>query len=245
MSTPGERESQGNQDFRHYGIAQWVDFARGVAPESEAGPMRHHLAEGCTECTQLATFCKNVSTTSRDLPAYEVPDSVLKNALAIFPVQFPESPKGVIRVAAELIFDSFLVPAPAGFRASWQIGWQALYRAGDCSLDLRIEPELHSSRAAVIGQVSNHELPDVQMSGVPVRLKWGKLVVAETRSNQFGEFQMEYEQQSRLQLCVYLDGGTRCIQVPLKKFAADRPAATDRLHLGKVERKGRPDPEKQ
>ena len=41
---------------------------------------------------------------------------------------------------------------------------------------------------------------------------------------------MEYEQQGRLQLCVYLDG-SRCIQVPLKRFAADKPAGTGRLKI--------------
>ena len=70
------------------------------------------------------------------------------------------------------------------------------------------------------------------MADLPVCVKSGRLVVARTRSNQFGEFQMEYEQQGRLELCVYLDGGARCIQVPLKRFASERPAGTDRLRLG-------------
>jgi hypothetical protein len=120
----------------------------------------------------------------------------------------------------ELIYDSFLVPVPVGMRASWQIGWQGLYRAGDCSLDLRIEPELQSSRAAVIGQISNHAVPETEMANIPICLRSGRLVVAETLSNRFGEFQMEYDQQGRLQLSVYLDGGARRIQVPLKKLAA-------------------------
>ena len=137
----------------------------------------------------------------------------------------------------ELIFDSFLVPAPAGLRASWQIGWQALYRAGECSLDLRVEPELHTCRAALIGQVSNHESPETSMTDLPVCLKSGNVVVAQTRSNRFGEFQMEYEQQKRLQLYVYLDGGNRCIQVPLKRLVAEKPVGGDRLRAGLAPRK--------
>ena len=125
-------------------------------------------------------------------------------------------------------------------RASWQIGWQGLYRAGDCSLDLRIEPELQSSRAAVIGQISNHTVPEIEMANIPVCLRSGRLVVAETVSNRFGEFQMEYEQQGRLQLCVYLDGGARRIQVPLKKLVADKHAGRDRLNIGMASGKKRP-----
>ena len=100
-----------------------------------------------------------------------------------------------------------------------------------CSLDLRVEPELSSSRAALIGQISNHSTPDNLMENVPVYLKSGRSVVAETRSNRFGEFQMEYEQQGRLQLCVYLENGMKRFQVPLRKFTSERPLGVDRIGL--------------
>jgi hypothetical protein len=170
----------------------------------------------------------------------DVPDEVVRMARSVFPIQFSGRPKRSFRIPAELIYDSFLAPAAAGLRASWQVGWQALYHAGDCSLDLRIEPELRSSRAAVIGQISNHIVPDTRMSGIPVCVKSGKLIVAETRSNQFGEFQMEYEQQNRLQLCVYLEGGAKSIRVPLKRFAAEKPVGTDRLNPGPGPARRRP-----
>src|SRR6185369_10647065 len=113
-------------------------------------------------------------------------------------------PKRGNRIPIELIFDSFLAPMPAGLRATWQVGWQGLYRAGDCSVDLRIEPELKTSRAAVIGQITNHVAPEVEMSDLPVCLRSGKLVIAETLSNRFGEFQMEYDQQAQLNLFIRL-----------------------------------------
>jgi hypothetical protein len=173
------------------------------------------------------------------------PEAAVRLARAIFPVRWPDRSRRAVRVPIELIYDSFLVPAPAGMRASWQVGWQALYRAGDCSLDLRIEPELQSSRAAVIGQISNHALPEIEMADIPICLRLGRLVVAETISNRFGEFQMEYEQQGRLQLCVYLDGGARRIQVPLKKLAADKHVGRDRLNIGVALGKRRPGVNKQ
>lgn len=235
----------GGKPMKHFGLTEWVDFARGLVSQSQASQMKDHLTAGCSECEELADFCRKMSRVSEESSVGKIPDSVVKRAQAIFPDRFTGLGKGAVRLAVELIYDSFLVPAPAGLRASWQVGWQALYRAGDCSLDLRIEPELHSSRAAVIGQISNHTIPDIQMAGIPVRLKSGRLVVAETESNQFGEFQMEYEQQTRLQLCVYLDGGLRCIQVPLKKFDSDKPAGTDRLSLGPLTGKKRTDPSNQ
>jgi hypothetical protein len=225
--------------MKHYGIAQWVDFARGVTPEQEGIVMREHLASGCQECLPVVALCDKLARLCLDLAPRRAPEDVVRNARAIFPIRWPDRPRRAVRIPVELIYDSFLAPVAVGMRASWQVGWQGLYRAGDCSLDLRIEPDLQSSRAAVIGQVSNYSVPETEMANIPVCLRSGRLVVAETLSNRFGEFQMEYEQQGRLRLCVYLDGGARRIQVPLKKLVADKQAGRDRLKTGTASGKKR------
>ena len=226
--------------MKHHGVAQWVDFARGFTSEPEGSMLREHLATGCPECREALDFCDKLVRLCLAVASNRAPEAVVRNARAIFPIRRPDRPERTIRIPIELIYDSFLVPASAGMRSSWQLGWQGLYRAGDCSLDLRIEPELQSSRAAVIGQISNHTLPEIEMANIPICLRSGSLVVAETVSNRFGEFQMEYEQQGRLQLCVYLDGGARRIQVPLKKLVADKHAGRDRLNIGMASGKKRP-----
>ena len=133
--------------MNHYGIAVLVDFARNLLPEETAGSIRAHLADGCRECSELANFINKLSDVCHRVAAISVPDAALRNARAILPAGFVVKPGRSRRLTAQLIYDSFLAPASAGLRSSWQVGWQALYRAGDCSLDLRIEPELHSSRA--------------------------------------------------------------------------------------------------
>lgn len=217
----------------HYAVFDWVDFARGVAPEQVSAEMRQHLANGCDECRGEAAFYELLARVCAGM-SVEAPEPAVRVARAICPQQ--ERKRRSILLPIELVFDSFLAPAPAGLRASWQVGWQALYRAGDCSLDVRIEPDLRSSRAALIGQVSNHTAPEVQMDGIPVYLKSGKQVVAETRSNRFGEFQIEYQQQRRLQLCIDLDGGARRIVAPLRKIAADK-SKSGTLNLTAVKRR--------
>src|SRR5437868_5999663 len=191
--------------MKHYGIGQWVDFARGIEPETSRDAMRTHLMEGCSECGEMADFCRKLQVASMQAASHPAPEWVVRSAKAIFPVEARPRRKRTMRVAIELIYDSFLLPAAAGLRSSWQVGWQALYRAGDCSLDLRIEPELASPRAAVMGQISNYSTPEQKLEGIAVCLKSGKLVVAETRSNRFGEFLIEYEQEARLRLFVYLE----------------------------------------
>lgn len=213
-----------------YGITQWVDFARGLVPAEEREHMLQHLASGCAQCREMADFCAKVSQASVAMLEVEVPESVARQAKAIFPSR-PKAVRRSLLLPVELIFDSFLSPVPAGLRASWQVGWQGLYKAGDCSLDLRIEPELKTSRAAVIGQLTNAVLPESEMTNIPVVLKSGKDVVTSTVSNRFGEFQMEYEQQARLQLCLYLEGGAKRIQVSVKKLTSDNPIGGNRSKL--------------
>jgi hypothetical protein len=213
--------------MKHYAIDQWADLTRGLIADEEGTQMQAHLQSGCQKCRQLSDFTTKLTVTCASLAADPVPESTVRLARAIFPVRVGDRPKRGNRLPIELIFDSFLVPFPVGLRATWQVGWQGLYRAGDCSVDLRIEPELKSSRAAVIGQITNHVLPDLAMGNVPVCLRAGKLVVAETLSNRFGEFQMEYDQQSQLKLCINLRD-SKSIQVPLKRFTTDLPATQSR-----------------
>jgi hypothetical protein len=106
------------------------------------------------------------------------------------------------------------------------------YRAGDCSVDVRIEPGLKPARAALIGQITNHVLPQAEMANIRVCLKSGRLLVAETLSNRFGEFQMEYEPQARLKLCITLQDG-KIIRVPLNRFTSVKPVNAGRTSLRK------------
>jgi hypothetical protein len=208
----------------HYAIDQWADFSRGLVGGEEGARMGVHL-QGCGECARLADFTRDLAEICTSSARVEVPERALRLARAIFPVRVPSRPRRGNRIPVELIFDSFLAPAPAGLRATWQVGWQGLYRAGDCSVDLRIEPELRSSRAAVIGQITNHVTPEESMGNLPVSLRLGDQLIAETVSNRFGEFQMEYEERAQLKLCIHLADSTM-IQVPLKKLTADQTGVT-------------------
>jgi hypothetical protein len=218
--------------MKHYLIEEWVDFSRGLAADAKRERMDAHLAGGCEQCRRLSALTTRLVATCGSLRRFQVPESAVRLARAIFPARVADRPRRGTRLPIELIFDSFLAPAPAGLRATWQVGWQGLYRAGECSVDVRIEPELTSLRAAVIGQISNHESPETEMSNLPVSLRAGKQVVAETVSNRFGEFQLEYEQQSQLKLWIHLSD-SRTIQVPLKKLASDQTASKSRISAKK------------
>ena len=214
--------------MNHFVLEQWVDYSRNLTGAEERRQMQGHLAAGCHGCRQLADLTQRLVNCCANIAAGQVPEATVRLARAIFPVRTPDRPRRGNRLPIELIFDSFLAPAPAGLRTTWQVGWQGLYRAGECSLDLRIEPELKSSKAAVIGQVTNHVSPSMGMGNLAVSLRSGDRIVAQTVSNRFGEFQMEYEQKAPLQLVIRLQD-TNLIQVPLKKLRFDPPAAKSRV----------------
>ena len=114
--------------MKHFGIIQWVDFTRGMTPEAEGIRMREHLESGCKECQGIVDFCEKLAGVCRTMPPGRVPDAVVQQARSIFQSRLVQKPKRQFRIPVQLIYDSFLVPAPAGLRSSWQVGWQALYR---------------------------------------------------------------------------------------------------------------------
>jgi pyrimidine operon attenuation protein/uracil phosphoribosyltransferase len=58
--------------------------------------------------------------------------------------------------------------------------------------------------------------PVAPITAAPVLLTSGETVVARTVCDRFGEFLLEYETQSRLQLHVVVDAGKRRLEMPLE-----------------------------
>jgi len=209
--------------MEHYDIVRWTDFVRGVAPEEDQAAMQRHLGGTCPICLPVAEFLGKLLCVCSNLVRYQAPESAVRLGKALFPMQRPEKANTAIRIPVRLIYDSFLAPAPVGLRAGQTIGRQVIYEAGDCSLDLRVEPQSRSSLAALVGQISSPRRPGLQVANIPVCVRSGKAAVARTLSNEFGEFQMEYEQKGRLRLRISLVGDAKYIDVPLKRLSADRP----------------------
>src|SRR3954447_19050611 len=103
--------------MKHYGIEQWADFTRRLSDLDEHHEMTAHLGSGCKNCRRLAEFTKKLHATCSSLAVQQIPESAVRLAGSIFPVRAHAAVKRGIRVPVELIFDSLLVPVPAGLRA--------------------------------------------------------------------------------------------------------------------------------
>ncbi len=108
---------------------------------------------------------------------------MVRSVRRIFILQLPEKVRLLPPVPARLLYDSSREPLPAGLRTQQRLSRQALYQAGDYSLDLRLESERGTSRVALVGQIQNRKQPGKRLGGVPVLLVSGKQILAQAVSN--------------------------------------------------------------
>ena len=213
--------------MKHFDIAKWTEFVRDSVGEAERAAMQAHLASGCRKCRQTAELLRKVAAAARRHSQVQVPDYALRCARAIFLLQQPEKVQILPRIPARLLYDSFREPLPAGVRTQQRLSRQALYQAGDYSLDLRLENESGTSRVTLVGQIQNRKQPGKRLGGVPVLLFSGKQVLGQAVSNSLGEFQMEYAPTKRLRLYVPVRQAGKRIELPLNHFARERKGAAN------------------
>ena len=99
---------------------------------------------------------------------------------------------------------------------------QAMYRAGNYYLDLRMESEPETRRVSMVGQIANRRAPERSVANVPIVLTSDRDVVARAVSNEFGEFQLGYEPAKHLRLHVPISSSGN-IEVALNRLCAGSP----------------------
>ena len=222
--------------MNHFDIFKWTDFVRSLIEESAQVAMERHLASGCRKCRRTTELVRKVAAAARSDSHVQAPDYALRCARAIFLLQQPEKVQILPRIPSRLLYDSFREPLPAGVRTQQRLSRQALYQAGDYSLDLRLENERGSSRVALVGQIQNHKQLGKRLGGgVPVLLVAGKKILAHAVSNSFGEFQIEYAPTKHQRLYVPVHQSSKRVRVFLNKLRTEKAAgkATEEIPSSK------------
>lgn len=211
----------GVSSMKHFDLTEWAEFARGMVNEDTRSAMELHLASGCQKCGEYAATFRDFAAITATDANYELPRSAVGRAEAIYDIRKPGKIFSLRRLLARLIYDSLQEAVPAGVRAQQQLSRQALYEAGEFRLDLRLEQVRGSAQVSLVGQIENRKDPKRRVGSVPVFLAIGKEVVARTISNQFGEFQLNYQPRThlRLHLPILQEQGRR-IEVPLHSLLA-------------------------
>ena len=176
--------------------------------------MQNHLDSGCKPCEAMLNLWERVHRIARRELAYEPSASAVRHSKATFALQRQPETHTKRAEIAKLLFDSFLQPQLAGVRSGEITVRQLLYAAGDYHIDIRIEPQEDSEKVALIGQVLNADDVDQRLDDSPVALLQAGRVRAETVTNCLGEFRLECDLESGLQLRVRLHHGTE-LRVPV------------------------------
>jgi len=171
--------------MHHFSLEQWADYVRNALGYKDKAAMQAHLETGCKRCsTALNTWTRVLDAAARER-AYEPPESAVRTVKALGAIHV--RPRRV--PVARLLFDSLLSPAFAGVRSAGAAPRQMLYGVGDYRIDMRIEPS--ADALALTGQVLISADPARPVRDVTVKLTKGRETLAISRTNEFGEFDLE------------------------------------------------------
>lgn len=184
--------------MKHFNEAQWADFARNVVLAKEKMDMQQHIDSGCRQCEGTLQIWQSVLAIAAGEGALTPPGDMVRVVRSQFAAMLPEANHGF-----RLLFDSHLQPITAGIRGSVSAR-QFLYETDEYYIDLRLEPRRESNRACLVGQILIRKGVGHAAEGVAVRVQKGKLPIAETVANRFGEFQLEFDGAS--DLCISIGG---------------------------------------
>jgi hypothetical protein len=194
---------------------------RGLSSDTQQARMKEHLA-GCPQCGEFVRMLQKLVAVVNKPLSRDVPDYVVHNAISIAALGRPEKVT-FAAVVAKLIYDSFREPLPAGVRSQQTVSRQALYEAGEFSVDLRLEHERGEATVTLVGQVANRNQPGVPIANCPVLLFSGAEVVARAATDEYGEFQMKYRPGKHLRLQLPIASGEKWIEIRLADLSGDSP----------------------
>ena len=108
-------------------------------------------------------------------------------------------PRQITR-GAPLVFDSFLRPSLAGTRSSPSLCRQLRYESDTLVADLSLEQQRDSQHIIIMGQVLDIAKGESQLGGVPIVIQGRSGLIGIARTNEWGEFRLEFESEPDITL---------------------------------------------
>lgn len=135
-----------------------ISFIEDQLSESELAKVEKHLSRPCQECSNKIAQLRVVFEAVGEDRTIAPPPAVLSRAVATFKKQpSPSSPRPLLRVLAELLFDSRLQLSPMGSRGAARTR-QMLFTTQQVDIDLNITPEHRDNN--LVGQILDREQTD-------------------------------------------------------------------------------------
>jgi hypothetical protein len=162
--------------------------------------MQDHLDQGCRDCKQVVDLWQSVLDIGRREKRYEPLDSDLHIARTLFTAFPPHTARGLKLTMARL---AICVPALEGVRGSGRSPSHFMYQKDDVLLDLQFR--VNCTAVSVIGQILDAATQKARFGSRNVRLIREEGMLAQTTTNEFGEFRLEYGLQRNLLLVIELE----------------------------------------
>lgn len=189
---------------------QLVTYAAGELSHGEAELVRSFLKTDAAAANEFERLLAIVQTMRSDDSVSAPPESIAaaKSAFRPQPALAPWW-KRLVEVVAEVVFDSRMQPALAGFRSVGGSGFQIGLESEAASVDLQFEPQ-DETRATwrIIGQVVPAEGPNAEIA---VLVAAGEDRVGEVSADDSGIFTMIVDR-GEYDLCVRVRD--RVLRVP-------------------------------
>jgi hypothetical protein len=198
--------------MEHFSEQAWADFTRGLSAPAQTQGIHAHLAAGCLNCKSGQSLWGRMRKMALAESMYAPPENLVRLAKLEFAAKQEAQPEKWS--VASLLFDSLSQPLPVGVRSAAVAARQVVYEAEDLTVDLRFDRSAQSHAFSAVGQILDRKMPKESLTGTSIVL-WtpdGQLV-ATAETNEFGEFQLEFEPHDQLRLTARV--GSRKLQIPL------------------------------
>ena len=205
--------------MEHFSERPWADFVRGISEPEISKDIKAHLAADCSKCKSTLDAWSRVRRLASAENAYAPPENLVrlvKLGFASKPAHQPRtSTLGKNWTLANLVFDSFVQPLPAGVRSAALSAWQVVYEAEGLTVDLRLGHRAQSKTVHLVGQVFDKRAVRLWQSDAIIQVSTEQdHVVATTAVNAMGEFHIEFKPQDHLWLSVKAVG-RNTVRIPL------------------------------
>lgn len=190
--------------MKHYSMAAWTDFIRGLTNGSDRSEMTRHLNAPCPECGRLVALLGAVKESEAPV---EVPDAMVARARAIFPKrEAPRRESAVERLVASLLFDSFASAVPRGARSTASSVRRLSFGAGETNVELVVDAP-KGGAVTLTGTCS--------ATGREVHLYEKQRLLQTVNTSAFGEFHLQFEPHKGMRLVITNLPARGSVEVPL------------------------------